>query len=592
MPEAGLMWKTPPLLKVSEWADEYRQLSSEASAEPGKWNTSRAPYQRAIMDAFNDDNCDTIVFMKSAQVGATEVLNNILGYVIDQQPCPVLVLQPTIEMGKAWSKDRLSTMLRDSPCLQGKVGERRSKDADNTILHKVFPGGHVTIAGANSAASLASRPVRIVLADEVDRYPESAGSEGDPLNLAFKRTTTFWNRKRIVVSTPTIAGESRIEQAFSESDQQYYFVPCPHCEEFQRLYWKNVSWPEGQPQDAVYACEHCGGIVKDSDKPAMLAAGEWRGTADYSGTRGFHISEIYSPWVKFGEMAQAFLEAKKMPETLKTWVNTALGETWQEEGEELDQDSLQSRTEDLSEIPDEALCLTVAVDTQDDRLEAQLLGWGTDFECWAFEHQVWWGDPGNPELWKRLEAYLKQTFTRADGTLLRIAATCIDSGGHFTDSVYRFCKGKHRVYAIKGMGGAGRPIAGRPSKANKKKVNVWPIGVDTCKELLFSRLKVDKPGPGYVHFSDSLDQEWFAQLTAEKRVEVKLRGAISYRYKQLRKRNEALDLMVYGIAAVELLNPNFAALAGTEEVEEEEPPKKRANWMPPRRKTGWVRNYK
>ena len=582
-------WKPPPKLTVSQWADRYRQLSPESSAEPGKWRTARAEYQRAIMDAFNDDDAHTIVWMSSSQVGKTEVLNNILGYVIDQSPSPVLVVQPTIEMGKTWSKDRFAPMLRDTPCLRGLVGERRAKDSENTILHKVFPGGFCAIAGSNSSASLASRPVRLLLADEVDRYPESAGSEGDPLNLAFKRTTTFHNRKRIVVSTPTVAGESRIEMAFAESDQQHYYVPCPHCDTYQRLYWKNVSWPEGKPHDACYACEHCGGVIKDADKPKMLANGEWRPEAEFHGTRGFHINEIYSPWVRFGEMAASFMDAKKQPATLQTWINTALGEVWQEEGEELDQDALENRREDLTAIPDDVLLLTVSVDTQDDRLEAQLVGWGVDHESWCLEHHVWWGDPGQAELWKRLHDYLGATFTRADGTTLRVSATAIDSGGHFTEQVYRFTKGKHRVYAIKGVGGAGRPIAGRPSKANKRKVQVWPVGVDTAKELLFSRLKIDKAGPGCVHFDAKLDQEWFAQLTSEKRVEVRLRGAISYRYKQLRKRNEALDLLVYAIAACELLNPNFAALAG-DAPEPKPKPERKQNWIQRRPRTsGWVR---
>ena len=212
----------PKRLSVSEWADEYRYLSAEASAEPGKWRTDRAEYQRGMMDAFSDPKIHTVVVMSSAQIGKTELLNNIVGYFVDQDPSPMLMLQPTLEMGNTWSKDRLSPMIRDTRTLTDKISDSKARDSGNTILHKTFQGGHITIAGANSPASLASRPVRVVLADEVDRYPQSAGAEGDPLSLAFKRTTTFWNRKRMVVSTPTVKGVSRIEMAYEESDKRRY----------------------------------------------------------------------------------------------------------------------------------------------------------------------------------------------------------------------------------------------------------------------------------------------------------------------------------------------------------------------------------
>lgn len=548
------------------------------------------------MDTFNDKEVDTIVFMKSAQVGATEILNNILGYCIDHQPSPTLILQPTIEMGSAWSKDRLAPMLRDTPCLQHKVSARRSKDSDNTILHKSFPGGHLTVAGANSAASLASRPIRVCLADEVDRYPPSAGTEGDPLRLAFKRTTTFSNRKRYVCSTPTIAGLSRIEAAYMESDQRRYWVPCPHCEEFQTLKWAQVTWPKDKPGEAVYACEHCGGVIEDSHKPQMLRDGEWRPEAEFHGVAGFHINELYSPWVKFHEMAQAFVDAKRMPETLKTWVNTALGEVWEETGQEIDPTDLMARSESYDKVPDDALLLTCAVDVQDDRLEAEVKAWGLDEESWSIAHEIWYGDPGKAELWQRLEDFRQTRFDREDGQPLRIVCMAIDSGGHFTQQVYRFCQGKQaqRVYPIKGVGGPGRPIVGRPTKSNKLQVPVYPIGVDTAKELLFGRLQIDRPGPGFCHYPDHYDQEFFEQMTAERRIDRMVRGVKTYQWKKIRSRNEAFDLAVYNIAAFELLNPNLRAIADRQEKEPDpDPPKRRnKNWVRRPRRGGFVNGWR
>lgn len=523
---------------------------------PGRWRTDFAPYQRAIMDALESHDVRMVVFMKSAQVGATEILNNLAGYYMHHQPAPMLIVQPTLDMGKAWSKDRLTPMLRDTPCLRGMVGERRSKDSDNTILHKTFTGGHLTIAGANSSASLASRPIRILLADEVDRYPPSAGAEGDPLNLAMKRTTTFWNRKIYVCSTPTIKGQSRIEQAFEESNQQYYYVPCPHCETYQRLVWAHMKWPEGKPGEAQYACCECGALIDHKFKRQMLEQGEWRAESESDGVIGFHISEIYSPWVTWGEMVANFLEAKKMPETLKTFVNTSFGEVWEDEAERFEPHEIMERAEDY-EVPEGVLCLTAAVDVQDDRLEALVMGWGIEHESWVIDHQIWYGDPSRKELWDQLDKYLLQRFGD-----MRIATAMIDSGGHHTDDVYRFCKPRYgrRIFAIKGMAGV-REIVSRPSKSNRGKVSLFTVGVDRCKDLIFWRLKIKRTGPGCMHFPLSLDQEYYEQLTAEERREKHVQGRKIHYYHQTRKRNEALDLTVYNIAAVELLNPDFAALA-------------------------------
>ena len=320
--------KPPPKLTVSEWADMYRQLSSESSAEAGRWSTSRAEYQRGMMDAVSDPMIETVVLMTAAQVGKTELINNVVGFHIHQDPAPMLVVQPTLEMAQTWSKDRLAPAIRDTAVLAERIADPRARDSGNTTLHKVFPGGHVTACGANSPSSLASRPCRVILCDEVDRYPISAGSEGDPVGLAKRRSATFWNRKIILVSTPTDKGASRIEQAFAESDQRRYFVKCVDCGEHQTLKWSNVRWEHDRPATACYVCEHCGSLWDDAQRFRAIRYGEWRATAAGDGkTAGFHLSALYSPWTPLEDSVRDFLASKRDPMRLKTWVNTFLGET-------------------------------------------------------------------------------------------------------------------------------------------------------------------------------------------------------------------------------------------------------------------------
>lgn len=597
------MVKPPPKLTISQWADAHRKLSPESSAEPGQWQTSRAPYLQGIMDAVSDPRYQRVVFMKSAQTGGTEVANNAVGYFIHQDPAPMLLVQPTLDMAKAWSKDRLAPMLRDTPALHGLVKEKRAKDSENTVLHKTFPGGHITMAGANSPASLASRPIRITIFDEVDRFPPSAGPEGDPVSLGRKRSTTFWNRTSLEISTPTVKGASRIEQSFDESTQDRYEVPCPHCGEHQVLKWSGVQWPEGRPADAFYGCEHCGAVITDADLPSMLTAGEWVSAHPERSVRGFHINELYSPWVTFGQMAEAFVEAKKFPDTLKTWINTALGETWEEQGESLDDDLLAERVEHYeSPVPEPVAVLTAAVDVQNDRLEMEVVGWGDDQESWGIDYRVLYGDPAGVELWEQLNQALLGIYEHASGGNLRIAAICIDSGGHHTQQVYQFCKPRfrRRVYAIKGVGGSGKPLVGRPSRSNQAKVHLYPVGVDTAKDLIAGRLKISEPGPGYCHFPADYPDDYFQQLTAEKCVTRYTKGIPSRVWvkKSSGRRNEAIDIRVYNHAAYEILNPNIKALKArlvpreTEEVEAPPPPNTRRNRPTPRRRGGFVNNWR
>jgi len=524
------------------------------------------------MDATTDPTISEIWVMKSAQIGWTEILNNVIGYHIDQDPSPILLIQPTLEMGEAWSKDRLAPMLRDTQTLRGKVKDARSRDSGNSLLHKSFPGGHITIAGANSPAGLASRPIRIFLCDEVDRFPASAGTEGDPIKLGAKRTTTFWNRKKLMGSTPTTKGMSRIEAGFETSDKRYYWVPCPHCNGYQTLKWSNVIWPPESPPDAYYRCDHCAAVITDTDKPAMLSAGEWRASRTTKGIAGFHISEIYSPWVTFGEMAVSFLDSIKLPETHKTWINTSLGEVWEVKGEQPEWKALQLRADDYQQMvcPPEGLLVTAGVDVQDNRIICVLVALGEGEESWRLGYHVIYGDTSAypSEAWDDLAELLSLPIQSEHAVPLRIESTAIDSG-HQTQCVYNFVRdhGSH-VIAVKGQSVSGKAILGQPTlqevswqgKKIKNGVQLWPVGVDSAKELIYNRLKIES-GPGCFHFPHGMDEAYYKQLTAEKKLTKYKRGKAYFEWVKTGE-NHALDCEVYAYAAAlraGLIRMNWAA---------------------------------
>ena len=509
------------------------------------------------MDAVSDPSVKEVWVMKSAQVGWTEILNNVIGFHVDQDPAPMLLVQPTLEMAEAWSKDRLAPMIRDTPALRGKIADAKARDSGNTLLHKSFTGGRLTIAGANSPAGLASRPIRVVLFDEVDRFPASAGAEGDPISLGIKRARTFWNRKVLAGSTPTVKGSSRIELGYEQSDQRYFVAACPHCEEYQRLVWAQVRWPDGQPESAVYVCQHCGAEIDEAGRLAMIQRLDVRAARKFDGIAGFHVNELYSPWTSLADMASGFLKAKRLPETLQTWINTSLGETWEDAGEKLEPQGLLARRESYTadSLPPGVQLLTAGTDVQDDRLETVVWGWGADEEAWRVEHIVLRGDPGGAALWKEHDELLRRRWRTDDGRSLVIEACAIDSGGHYTEQVYRYAaaRKRFRVWAIKGVGGPGR--LAWPKKASKAKVGqVWPIGVDTAKDVIYQRLKrVNEPGPGYVHFDATTDEEWLEQLTSETVVHRVTQGrrVRLWRPKQTGIRQEGLDCTVYAWCALQ-----------------------------------------
>lgn len=522
------------------------------------------------MDAASDSAVHTVVVMSSAQVGKTELLLCLIGFYIDQDPAPILLLQPTLEMAEAFSKDRLAPMLRDTPALQGKVADARSRDSGNTLLHKVFVGGHVTLAGSNSPASLASRPIRVVLADEIDRYPVSAGTEGDPVNLARKRSTTFWNRKLVLTSTPTVRGASRIESAYAESDQREFEVPCPHCGHFQVLAWARVHWEKSEagdhlPATSLYVCEHCDAGWRDSERWSAVLRGRWAARAKFTGIAGFRLNELCSSWVRLEDTVRGFLEAKKDPSLLRVWTNTSLGETWEDSGEKLDDTGLMARREAFPQragwpvVPAAASVLTAGVDVQDNRIEVEVVAWGVAEECWSTEYHVLHGDPSTVVLWQDLDALLQRPRPHELGVDTYIRGVCIDTGGHHTQPAYRFCRERYRratpdggrqyVYGIKGMAGR-RPVWPEKTARSRGGMVLYAIGVDTAKETVSDRLRIEQPGPGYCHFPLERGPEYFFQLTAEQVVTRFHKGFARREWVKRKPRNEAFDCRVYAYSAL------------------------------------------
>lgn len=589
--------RPPPELTISDWADQNRRLSSEASAEPGQWRTGRAEYQRGIMEAISDAGVQSVVIMSSSQVGKTEMLNNSVGYHIDQDPAPIMVVMPTERDAETWSKDRFSPMARDTPCLTGKIANPKSRDGNNKILHKRFPGGHLTIVGANAPSGLASRPIRLLMCDEVDRYPFSAGAEGDPVNLAKKRTVTFWNRKIVLVSTPTNKGASRIETAYEESDQRQYHVPCPECGTEQVLVWPQVKWDKAeggahQPETAKYHCIHCHAAWRDETRWAAVRKGRWQARETFTGIAGFHLNEIYSPWVRLEAMVKAFLSARAGgDEAMKTFVNTSLGESWVESGEAPDWQRLLDRKEDWqpANVPADALFLTAGADVQKDRIEIDVWAWGRGLESWLIDHLVIEGGPGSEACWLGLTELLGRTWQHANGSQMTIARLAIDTG-YETSAVYGWARkvGFGQVAPVKGVEGFNRasPVSGPTfvdatiaGKRLRRGARLWTVAVSTFKSETYRFLRLERPTPeelsggsrfppGTLHLPGWIDSEWLKQLVAEQLVTVRnKRGFSRLEWQKLRERNEALDCRVYARAAAWILGADRWSEAQWQELE-------------------------
>jgi phage terminase large subunit GpA-like protein len=576
MRSALALFAPPPDLTVSQWADKYARLPREGSPEPGPWRTERAPYQREMMDVVNDPNIETVVYMVAAQLGKTASFLNTLFYFCHQDPSPILLVMPTEKIAEDLSKERIATAIRDTPVLVPLFGAPRSRDSNNTLLNKQVPGGFVAMAGSNAPRTMASRPVRIVFGDEVDGFPASAGTEGDPITIMEGRCSNFWNRKKLYSSTPTIKNASRIEKLEANSDQRRYEVPCPQCGTFQQLVWESLHWPspktgapKHQPDKCYYVCVS-GCEIREDDKPDMLRGGRWVKTNPGGGdgkTAGFQLSTLYSPWKSWPDIINEWLKSYKNHEQRKAFWNTRLGRTFEVVGETVDDAKLMLRRIVYdAEVPVEALVLTAGLDVQADRVECEVVGWGKDDQSWSIDYIILRGNPALPEFWVGVDEMLKNRYRHASGAYLHIACAFIDSGYHAAQ-VYKFCRPRQvrRVFACKGQAGPAIPLTKpRGKKTHRARIDLRMVGIDTAKESLYANLKIEQIGPGFCHFPSGFlseqgstvekrtyDKDYFEQLTAEKLI-TEMDGMTPVRkWVKKRERNEALDCRVYAMAALD-----------------------------------------
>lgn len=556
--------KPQPKLSLVEWADTYRYLSPESSSVSGKFRTDVVEVARGPMMAVTEPGIKKISVMAPTQLMKTELINNIVGYFIHQDPAPMIVAQPTTKNAEAWSKDRLEKMIRDTPVLNELVAEKRTRDSQNTITHKTFKGGHITVVGANAPGDLAMRPVRIVLADEIDKYPPSAGKEGDPLLLLQERTTTFWNSLHVAVCSPTIQKASRIEDEFKDSDMRYFHAQCPYCEKFIKLKFEQIRFTEDNPNDACYECQECKVRWNEIDRLKAVSKGKYIATKKFEGHAGFHCNRIASPWQPPGEMIKKYLAVKDNPQKFKTFVNTQLAETYEEKGEQPDNEILaeKPKTYSRNQIPtDEIAFLTMGIDVQKFRLETEIVGWTRDRKSYSIDYRIIGGETVGNGPWNEIDKILKEEWITPNGRKLRVAMCCVDSGFH-TQRVYRWALSHphQRVRPTKGRFEQDKPF-GKPNKVMvnaqgkeaARSIHLYTLGVNMLKDELYGYLQMTGGDelPGRCFFPD-YDDEYFKGLCAEKKVETEVNGKKVYHWISVHKKNEPLDCRIYAMAAAEM----------------------------------------
>lgn len=575
------VFQPSPRLTVSQWAERYRILPGDGSSEPGPWRNSRTPYLTEIMDALSaSSRAREVVFCKGTQLGATEGGLNWLLYLIDHVGGPILAFQPTEQAAAEWSEQRVGPSIERCERLRGKVPSRKSRDSGNTILHKKFAGGHLFLAGTNTPNALAGKPIGNLYCDEIDRWPKNVAGEGNPVALAVRRASNWPRAKIFYTSTPVHLETSQIWKLYVASDQRVYEVPCPHCGHFQEIRFENLVWEKGNPESVKMVCAGCGNDIEEFHKTEMLAAGRWRAKNPGHKRVGFHLSALYSPipWSPWADIVAQYEAAEGDPVAMQTVVNTLFGLPYKEDNETIAEDYLKRRREEyVAPIPEGVLAMTMAVDTQDDRLECEIVGWGEGEESWGIQYRIIMGDPSvlksedpdNPSVWQKLDDYRRSVFTHADGGPIRVHCTFVDSGGSYTDTVYRYTKLCNRrremVYSVKGSSQPSRPLLNKPTRGGACQAILYVLGVDKGKEVVFNRLRIDKAGPGYCHFpsdeNTGYDGRYYAGLISEQRREVVKDGRRTVKWVLPKKaHNEPFDLRVYSTAAIRLLNPNWARL--------------------------------
>lgn len=566
-------FEPPERIKVSEWAAKHYELP-ETSAEPGRWLLNRAPYQAGIMDAIAESGIQKVSIMCCAQIGKTIILLAIICYLIDLDPCSMLMTFPSVDAAEIFSKEKLASAIANVKPVSKKV-VAKSRNASSTILMKMFAGGFLRITGANSPSSLASMSIRAYFGDEIDKYPQSAGDEGDPVKLAIERTSTFWNWLVLLVSTPGIIEDSAIARQFEASDKRRYFMPCPHCNHYQHLIWERIEYADKGTERAdpvlgvYYICEGCDRPIEEKYKAQMIRSGEWRATAVAKDARhaGFHLNRLCSPWKSWVDLALDYEASRLDTHSLQVFVNSTLGLPFERvTGEKLDWERLRDRAsaESYSSgvVPNGGYILTAGVDVQQDRLEVAVWAWGHGEEAWLIQYDKIIGDPLENRVWEQLAHVTSTSFEREDGEKLRIRATCIDSG-YLTQEVYHWVRTFKYLhwFAIKGISGD-RPLVAPPTTQEinykgqkiKQGIQLYKVGVDRAKETLYARSRIETPGAKYLHFPNDMDSNWFEGFCSEVLVTKHKNGRPYTVWEKLAGvRNEPIDISVYALAAAHLV---------------------------------------
>ena len=616
----ALAGMTPPDdLTVTQWAETKRRLSAESAAEPGPWRTERTPYLREPMDAFTDPKVRHIVMVAASQVGKSEFLNNCIGYIIDEDPGSILFIHPTTIDAQEYSKLRIAPMLRDSPALRQKIAAPKSRDSHNTILQKAYPGGILTMCGSTEAHALASKPIRYVFGDERDRWATSAGNEGDPWDLAMARQTTFYNAKAVEVSTTTIKNASAIEAAYYTGTMERWNSKCPHCGEYHEIRWSDIRFEYDEiivshkktykVKKVYYTCPGCGCISTEAEMKRAPAKWIAENPEAYGqGTRSFWLNAFVSQWASWESIVLKYLNALGSTKKMQVVFNTCFGEPWEDRGDIEDEDSLLARREDYGkdkngepvELPPGVLVLTAGVDTQDDRMEYEIVGHGFFGETWGIEKGIVMGRPDDDATWNKLDEVVFDRVMRFEnGVGLRVSMSFVDEGGHFTQSVRAQCNARisKKVFCIKGMPGQDKPYISPPKKqkifVNQIAVGTcwqYQLGVDSGKEIIMDNLRVQTPGQKYCHFPkrDDYGSAYFAGLLSETKVyDPNKKQPWSWKKIPGHERNEPLDCRNYALAAFKALPKNLdeidRQIKAASGVRVPAPPS--ANITPPKRRT-------
>ena len=556
---AARMLRPPPKLLPSEWAEKNVRIPV-GNAIPGMIRFDNAPYQREPLDMTVNPECQRITLMWSAQVGKTMLALCAQAYRISQDPTSQIMMQPSQGDLHTWLETKFNPMVDANEDLQHLIAKPRGREGVNNQRMKSYPGGFMMYSWSGSPKTMRGRSAPFIVCDEVDGFDKT--TEGHPVSLLWQRAATFGDRRKLLeISTPTIKDASWIESAYEQGDERRFHVCCPDCDHEQTLKWSQVTWDEGDPSSAHYACEECGSAWNDGQRIAAIRKGRWIAEKEFRGHASYHLNELYSVFRKTSDIVQSFLE-KKHSGDLQTFVNVSLAETWEERGEGVETHELMDRCEKWDHIPDDVVMLVAGVDVQDDRLECEIVGIGKDDETWSVGYHILNGDPASPRVWENLDSVIFAEYERNDGTILTVRGTGIDTGGHHTQTVYKYVKLREgrRVFALKGVGGEGRPLVSRPSKNNIGKVRLFAVGSDTAKELVYSRLRIDEPGAGYCHFPER-GEEYFKQLTAERLVTKYVRGHAKRVWMKTRSRNEALDVRCYALAAYSILGVNVNTFA-------------------------------